>query len=214
MTTTEALITRLAGSTRAVPRHAAALRLTGALVVGACGALALLTLSLGDPFLGTDELGVLDYGVKLAFTFATTLIAASFLLRAARPEAKVTAGTLWIAAPLVVLAAFALLELTRVPSDARQAFVMGTTWRTCLASVVIFAMPVFAALLVALRRLAPTNLARAGTLAGLAAGSTSAFVYAFHCLETSPAFLLVWYGLGIATTGLIGKFLGRILLRW
>lgn len=214
MTTTDALIAQLTESTRAVPRHAAALWLAGALAVGAAGAMALLTLTLGDPFLGTAEIAVTDYGVKLAFTAAMMLITARLLLRAGRPDAPVTGAALWIAVPVLLLSGLALLGLTRVPANAREAYVMGATWRTCLPSVVAFAAPVFVALLVAFRRLAPTDLARAGTLAGLTAGATSAAVYALHCPETSPAFVLVWYGLGIAAAGLIGRLVGPTVLRW
>lgn len=212
--TTDALIAQLAGSTRAVPRHAAALWVVGAVAVGAAGAMALLTMTLGNPLLSTAKIGVADYGVKLAFTAAMTLITAHLLLRNGRPDARMAGAALWIAAPVLLLAGLALLGLTRVPDDVRQAYVLGSTWRTCLPSVVTFAVPVFVALLVAFRRLAPTDLARAGTLAGLTAGATSAAVYAFHCPETSPAFVLVWYGLGIACVALLGRLLGPMLLRW
>lgn len=214
MTTTDELIARLAGDTRPVPPHAAARRLVAAVALGGAGAMLALTLTLGQPFMGTAEIGVTDYGVKLAFTAALMLITVRLLIRAGRPDSRRTGAITWIAAPVLLLAALAGLGLNRTPVDARAAYVMGATWATCLPSVVAFSLPVFAALLVAFRRLAPTDLTRAGTLAGLTAGATSAAVYALHCPETSPAFVLVWYGLGICIAGLIGRILGPMLLRW
>jgi hypothetical protein len=73
----------------------------------------------------------------------------------------------------------------------------------------------FAALVLALRLFAaPTNLWRAGALAGLAAGAISAFVYALHCTDDSLPFIALWYGLAIAGCALIGGLLGPKLLRW
>jgi len=214
VTTTEDLIARLAGDVRAVPPHAAARRLVVAVMVGGVSAMMALTLTLGQPFQGTAEIGVTDYGVKLAFTAALVLITVRLLIRAGRPDSRRTGAIAWIAAPVLLLAALAALGFSRTPVDARAAYVMGSTWATCLPSVVLFSLPVFAALLMAFRRLAPTDRTRAGTLAGLTAGATSAAVYALHCPETSPAFVLVWYGLGVATAGLIGRLLGPRLLRW
>lgn len=214
MTTTEELIARLSGDTRAVPPHAAARRLVAAVAVGAAGAMLALTLTLGQPFLGTAEIGVTDYGVKLAFTAALVLITVRLLIRAGRPDSRRTGAAAWISAPVLLLAALAGLGLSRTPADAQAAYILGATWTTCLPSVIAFSVPVFVALLVAFRRLAPVDLTRAGTLAGLTAGATSAAVYALHCPETSPAFVFVWYGLGIAMTGLAGRVLGPVLLRW
>ena len=214
MTSTDALIARLADDTRVVPRHAVARRLVVALAIGAAGAMLALTLTLGRPFLGTAEIGVADYGVKLAFTAALVLITARLLIPAGRPESRRTGAIGWIAAPVLLLAGLAAWGFGRTPVEARAAYVMGDTWATCLPSVIALSLPVFAAIVVAFRRLAPTDLPRAGTLAGLTAGATSAAVYALHCPETSPAFVLIWYGLGIATAGLIGRLLGPTLLRW
>lgn len=214
MTTTDELIQRLAGQTPAVPRHAVGGRLALALIVGAVGAMLALSFTLGHPFFGTRQIAVADYGIKLAFTVALTLITARLLASAARPGSRRTGAAGWLAAPVMLLALIAGLGLARTPEALRDAYIMGSTWRTCLPAIVFFAVPVFAALLVAFRRLAPTDLARAGTLAGLSAGAMSAAVYALHCPETSPAFVLVWYGLGIAACGGLGRLIGPRLLRW
>jgi hypothetical protein len=46
------------------------------------------------------------------------------------------------------------------------------------------------------------------------AGSLGALGYALSCTELSPAFVAVWYSLGIASTGALGAALGPRMLRW
>ncbi len=54
----------------------------------------------------------------------------------------------------------------------------------------------------------PTQLATAGALAGRAAGSISALVYALHCTDDSLTFVALWYGLAIALCTVVGGLLG------
>ncbi|MGB9109966.1 MAG: NrsF family protein, partial [Telluria sp.] len=54
----------------------------------------------------------------------------------------------------------------------------------------------------------------AGAAAGLAAGATAALVYCLHCPEMSPAFVGVWYVLGIAVMALVGALVGPKVLAW
>jgi hypothetical protein len=76
------------------------------------------------------------------------------------------------------------------------------------------ATPALAAALWAVRGLAPTRPRAAGFAAGLLAGSVGACGYALSCPEVSPAFVAVWYTLGIALTGALGAALGTRVLRW
>lgn len=214
MTKTEDLIAKLAAHTPPVHHGAAARRFTLALVAGGAAAMLLLTLTIGDPFLGTEQLGVMTFGVKMAFTVAMLLMTGHFLFQASRPGHRPRHVIAWLAAPPVALGLLAALFLARAPESAREQLVFGDTWQTCLTSVTLLAVPVFIALLWAFRRLAPTDLKLAGTLAGAASASTSALVYALHCPETSPAFVLTWYGLAIIAATIGGRLFGPRLLRW
>jgi hypothetical protein len=69
------------------------------------------------------------------------------------------------------------------------------------------------ALMIFLRRMAPTSLSQAGAVAGLAAGGLGAWVYSFHCTEWGVPFLAVWYSLGVVAVMLVGALAGRIALR-
>jgi hypothetical protein len=91
---------------------------------------------------------------------------------------------------------------------------MGQSWRICAVSIGLMALPVFAATLVALKGLAPTQPALAGAAAGALAGGVGAAVYALHCMELTAPFLAVWYVSGIAVPVLVGAALGPRLLRW
>jgi hypothetical protein len=57
-------------------------------------------------------------------------------------------------------------------------------------------------------------LTEAGAAAGLLAGSAAATIYAFHCPESTPTFIAIWYTVGILLPALVGAALGRWLLRW
>src|SRR5258705_13737506 len=71
----------------------------------------------------------------------------------------------------------------------------------------------FAVIVAAVRRAAPTNLARTGAVAGLVAGGISALAYALHCTDDSLPFVAVWYGGTIVACTLAGARLGPRLLR-
>ena len=86
--------------------------------------------------------------------------------------------------------------------------------RSSPASVAALSVPMFVALLWAMKGLAPTRPALAGAAAGLLAGAGAALVYALHCTETSLVFVGVWYVLGMFIPAVLGALIGRIALRW
>lgn len=91
---------------------------------------------------------------------------------------------------------------------------MGASWWQCPLYVSLLSVPVHFGLVRSLSRLAPTRLGTTGGVAGLVAGATSASIYALHCAETSPGFVMVWYSLGLALAALLGAAAGPRLLRW
>jgi len=92
--------------------------------------------------------------------------------------------------------------------------ILGDEWLECLLSIPIIAIVPFAVTIFAVRRAAPTNLVRAGAVAGLVAGGISAMAYALHCTDDSLPFVAVWYGGTIVLCTLAGAVLGPRLLRW
>lgn len=211
---TDDLILALAQDTKPIRSWQGAFALIAALAVGAAAAMALVAMFLGDPFLGTHSVGVMTFGVKMAFTTSLLLLSGYLLYEAGRPGHEPQKGLPWLAAPFVLVAILAAIALGSTPAAATKALIFGSSWQSCLLSVSLLSVPIYAALILAFRRLAPTDLKLAGLLAGLASGSSAALVYALHCPETSPVFLLVWYGLGIVVAGLAGRAAGPLLLRW
>lgn len=91
---------------------------------------------------------------------------------------------------------------------------MGDRWLECLISVPIIAIAPFVLIVWAVRRMAPTDLVRAGALSGLLAGGISATAYALHFTDDSLPFVALWYGGTIVLCTLAGAMLGPRLLRW
>lgn len=211
---TDDLILALAQDTKPVRSWQGAFALIAALAVGAAAAMALITVFLGDPLLGTHSVGVMTFGVKMAFATSLMMLSGYLLYEAGRPGHEPRKGLPWIAAPFVLVAILAAIGLGSAPAVATRAMIFGSSWQTCLLSVSLLSVPVYAAVVLAFRRLAPTDLKLTGLLAGLASGSTAALAYALHCPESSPAFLLIWYGSGIVIAGLAGRAAGPLLLRW
>ena len=211
---TNELIAALAQDTPPVPTGQSAGRLVIALLAGGLVAMGLVAVFVGDPLLGAKSLDATSFGVKIGFTVSLLLLGVVLLYRAGRPGDDPRAGLPWIAAPVVIMALIAAMAIASAPAEARSALIRGSMWRTCLLSVTLLSLPVFALLIWAFRRFAPTDLKLAGMLAGLVSGSTAALVYALHCPESSPAFLFAWFGLAIAVAGLAGRWAGPIFLRW
>lgn len=211
---TDDLITALARDTKPVRTWQGAFGLIAALVAGAAAAMVLIAVFIGDPLLGTHKVGIMTFGVKMAFTSSLLLLSGYLLYQAGRPGHEPRRSLPWIAAPFVLVAILAGTALASTPAAGTHALIFGSSWQLCLLSVSLLSIPVYGVVAMAFRRLAPTDLKLTGFLAGLAAGSTAALVYALHCPETSPVFLLVWYGLGITIAGLVGRAAGPLLLRW
>ena len=136
------------------------------------------------------------------------------LLRLARPG--ISAGHTWAGMGLSLLAmvSLGLVQSLQTHAGERMALWMGTSWEVCTISIVALALPVLAALLWALRQLAPTRPALTGAVAGAMAGSLAASIYSLHCTETGFGFFALWYVLGMAMVTLLGAVLGLRFLRW
>ncbi|WP_242140625.1 DUF1109 domain-containing protein [Sphingomonas sp. TREG-RG-20F-R18-01] len=214
MMTTDDLIASLASDTRPVRSGTAAWRIAGALLAGGFVSLIALDLVMGTPLRAVATTGIMVFAVKLAYAIAMTAIAASLLLPAGRPGQRIGLRWAWLLAPFMVVLAAASMEMAHLAPAHRVALILGTSWRTCLVTTVALSAPVFAALLWAFGRLAPTRLALTGFLAGVASGAMGCVIYALYCPEAAAPFLLVWYTGGMMVSGLSGAILGPRLLRW
>ena len=152
--------------------------------------------------------------LKVAFTVAILVPASIYLIRLARPGGERRTPVALVALPFIAVMLLAALSLTLAPRSHWQRTMMGDQWLECLVSIPLIAIVPFAMIVWAVRRAAPTDLARAGALAGLVAGCLSATGYALHCVDDSVPFVALWFGGTIALCTVAGWKLGPRLLRW
>lgn len=214
MIATEDLIRSLAADARPRRRGAAQWRLFSGILAGTLVALLGLALLLGLPLSAVQYTGVPAFTMKFGYAVAMAATSGILLFASGRPGQRLGVRLLWLAIPPLLVTAMAMIELAMKSPQYRVEAWLGSTWQTCLLAIVGSSIPIFAGIVWAFRRLAPTDLRLAGLLAGLAAGSAGAVAYALFCPETTAPFLASWYTLGIGTAGLIGLVTGPRLLRW
>jgi hypothetical protein len=117
---------------------------------------------------------------------------------------------------LMYLALFAagLIAFVLTPHTDWSGMAFGPQWSACLICIPLFAFPPFLALVLAMRKEAPTNLRMTGAIIGLVAGSLGAAAFALHHSGSSLLFISLWYGGSILLCAAIGALLGPRLLRW
>ena len=211
---TDDLVAMLANGPVAAPRRSASRRIGLAVLAGLPLSLLILFAEYGLRRDLAQAMFWPMFWVKLLFPLCIALAAFVMVQRLARPG--VAARQAWVGAALPVLLIWVLAAVAwfTVPAEERMPSLMGQSWRICALSIGLMALPVFAATLVALRGLAPTQPALAGAAAGALAGGVGAAVYALHCMELTAPFLAVWYVSGIVVPVLAGAVLGPRLLRW
>jgi hypothetical protein len=153
------------------------------------------------------------FWMKLAYTFSFAALGLWLMERLGRSDASARKPTLLLLVPVILLLVVAIVQLM-TPGVNRHHLVMGDSWRVCAIDILALSAPVFVTVFWALRKLAPTRLAVAGAGAGLLAGAAGASVYAFHCVEYTAPFILIWYTSGMVVAALIGAGISRWALRW
>lgn len=211
---TDQLIEMLSTNVEAVKtrRFQAPLLLT--LLFGGAAAFCLMLATVG---LRTDvSAGTLSGYIALKLLFTLILIGAgtALLTKLIRPGQDGRRAYIVILVSFLGLAVAGAGALVTQPLSAWGHMVMGTDWVMCVLCIPLFATVPFIALIWTLRQGAPTNLTRAGAVAGLVAGALGAVAYAFHCPDDFIPFIALWYGVMVALCAFIGALLGPRVLRW
>jgi hypothetical protein len=212
--TTDDLIAMLGNNVERVDGRQGARTLGAALVIGTAVAVGATFFVLG---FRTDLEEVTAWAfliLKLGFTAAIAGLTSIYLIRVARPGGERKTSIIVAALPVFVIVVAAAISLVSAPTAYWRKMVMGEQWLECLLSIPIIAIVPFVGIVWAVRRMAPTDLVRAGAFTGLAAGAMSAAGYAIHCTDDSLPFVALWYGGTIALCTLAGAILGPRLLRW
>ena len=211
---TSDLIEALAANAAPVKAVAPVRRLLLAAALGAAVALCALVLWLGLQPLA-PAMRARWFWMKAGYGLVLAIAGGTLLLGLARPGARPR----WMAvalgsAAIGLMGVMSLMDMARTAPQARLALWMGHSWDVCPFRIAVLAIPVFVALVWALRRLAPTRLALSGAVAGLTAGAVASCVYGLYCQETAAPFVATWYTVGIGLCALAGAVLGRRVLRW
>ena len=211
---TDDLVAMLATGAGAVDPHAAARRYASAIGWGALAAALLLVMFLGV----RHDLGAAArqpmFWAKVGFVAVLSTASLLAVLRLSRPGMRLEWVPSLIAAPVLAMWLLAAVVLTRVEAAERSVLFYGETWTSCPLLIAMLSVPLFVGVLWAMKGLAPTRLALAGTAAGLLSGATGALVYCLHCPESAAPFLGCWYLLGMLIPTAAGALLGPRLLRW
>jgi hypothetical protein len=101
-----------------------------------------------------------------------------------------------------------------VPGASWATRLVGSNAIICLTTIPTLAIAPLAAVLMVLRAGAPASPALAGAAAGLLAATAGAALYAFHCFDDSPLFVVTWYVLAAIPVVALGAVAGHRLLRW
>lgn len=208
------LIDRLVADLAPVPSHAAARRLAAGIGVGLALSAILMLLWLGPRPDMMPAMATAAFWIKFAFTLLLGLAGVAAASRMARPAGAASAPVLVTGAVLAVIVVLAFAQFIAAPAADHRALLLGGSALVCPWYILALSLPVLAGAFWAMRGLAPTRLALAGAMAGLAAGGIGAFVYSFHCTESATPFVAIWYTLGILGATLLGGLLGRFALRW
>lgn len=207
------LIELLARDVGATPRGVVNRRLLAALVAGGLVTFAIVALGLRcQPLLAAAQQPW--FWMKAAYTGLLAVAGVVIVRRLSVPGSKLGTAPLAAALVIVVMLASGAGQIFAAAPAGRLALWLGHTWKVCSPLIFLLAIPIYACLIGAIRRLAPTRPAPTGAAAGFAAGALAATLYGLHCPEQAAAFVATWYTLGIAAAAAVGAIVGSRLLRW
>lgn len=211
---TDTLIDTLAARAQPMARGAPARRYAISLAAGTTCALVAMLALLGPRRDLAVAIDLPMFWVKLAFVAALAFLGLTGAWRTSIPGRTLRSIERAIVGVVACMWIIAATALAKSGPGERMDLVLGQTWLACPWLIAGLSIPVFVAILWAVRRMAPTNLRLAGAMAGFAAGATGALVYSIHCPELGAPFLGTWYLIGMLLPAIVGGLAGKRILRW
>ena len=154
------------------------------------------------------------FDLKFAVTLALASAAITVSLHLSRPEASLRGFGWLFVIPAGLLAAGIGSEMMlpqRLPMMTR---LVGHNSKICMTAIPLMSLPLLIASLIGLRHGAPSRPAVAGAIAGLVSAGLAATLYASHCTDDSPLFVMTWYTIAAALVAVVGAVLGARILRY
>jgi hypothetical protein len=211
---TDDLINALAADAKSVEQPIAR---TLAVAVGIGAALSLVAF-LATLGMRPDIADAASKSVRFLFKFVVTLslaVPAFLLVRGlSRPDFKTGNRLWWLALGPALLIGGIVLEMLSVPADDWRARMIGHNSFYCMVTIPLLSLAPFAAVLYALKCGAPANPAVAGAVGGVLSAAIAATLYASHCADDSPLFVMAWYPVGFVLMAVLGALIGSRYLRW
>jgi hypothetical protein len=154
------------------------------------------------------------FDLKFAVTLALASAAVTVSLHLSRPEASLRGFGWLFVIPAGLLAAGIGGEMMlpqRLPMMTR---LVGHNSKICVTAIPLMSLPLLIGSLVGLRHGAPARPAVAGAIAGLVSAGLAATLYASHCTDDSPLFVMTWYTIAAALVAAVGALIGARVLRY
>ena len=209
---TDELVTALVAD-RAPKRPLLLRPLPLALIAGGLVSIAVFFIELGFRKDLAAAFATWRFDLKLVLVLLAPVLAFGLCRALSRPVAEPHPARRLL--PLALLAALAVaIEMTIAPVSSWGTRMIGTNSLVCLGAIPMLSVAPLVALLMALRSAAPASPMLAGAAAGLLAAALGASIYAFHCFDDSPFFVVVWYLLASLPVIGLGALLGPRVLRW
>jgi hypothetical protein len=190
--------------------HGLVLAIIGGLAISS--ALFSLTLRVRPDIL--SALSTWRFDLKLSANLVLLIAAAWVALRLTSPTTTPLSAMRALLVPALLLLAAVMYELVTVPASEWPSRAIGVNGVMCLVSIICLSVLPLTATIYALRQGAPTSPAIMGAMGGLLAGGSGATVFAMHCTNDSPLFVVIWYILAIGLVSMFGLLVGRHALRW
>ena len=108
-----------------------------------------------------------------------------------------------LAAMIVAFSASSKISMADMPSGIK-----------CLQMSMLGGLAVAVPMIWKLRQGAPTSLARAGWLTGVASGGLGGFAYGIHCPFNDIVYIGIWYSLAVGICAVAGRLIVPHLIRW
>lgn len=154
------------------------------------------------------------FDLKFVVMIALAIAAAMLVLRLARPGAPVRRVSWLLGIPAGLIGIGVATDMMMPQQSAWSTRMMGSNAMVCLTVIPLLSLPLLTAVLIALRHGAPTRPALAGAVAGLMSAALAGVLYAAHCFDDSPLFVMTWYSLAIGAVTAVGALIGARVLRF
>jgi hypothetical protein len=154
------------------------------------------------------------FDLKFVVTLALAISGIAVSLHLSRPEVSLRGWGWLLLIPVGFLVAGIASEMMmpqRLPMMTR---LIGRNSQACMMAIPVMALPLLAAALIGLRHGAPARPAVAGAVAGLLSAGLAATLYASHCTDDSPLFVVTWYSIATAFVAAVGALAGSRMLRF